>query len=91
MLNALQNKHCIIARVSTHSDIHLDIYCLQAIDFVQMQQDDELWDLLIALALSQAPLTGLHCLVKSHIRLMTLYMWCTHAFLRRRLHHIDQS
>lgn len=31
---------------------------VQAIDFVQMQQDDELWDLLIALALSQAPLTG---------------------------------
>ena len=31
---------------------------VQAIEFVQLQQDDELWDLLIALALSQAPLTG---------------------------------
>ena len=31
---------------------------LQAIDFVQMQQDDELWDLLISLALADASLTG---------------------------------
>ena len=38
--------------------LQLAICCLQAIEFVQMQQDDELWDLLIALALSQAPLTG---------------------------------
>ena len=39
---------------------------MQAIEFVQMQQDDELWDLLITLALSQAPLTGL----LSHINLL---------------------
>jgi hypothetical protein len=31
---------------------------VQAIEFVQMQQDDELWDLLITLALAQPPLTG---------------------------------
>ena len=45
--------------MSIHDNIHPKICCLQAIEFVQMQQDDELWDLLIALALSQAPLTGL--------------------------------
>ena len=32
--------------------------CLQAIEFVQMQRDDELWELLISLALGNASLTG---------------------------------
>ena len=31
---------------------------LQAIEFVQMQRDDELWELLISLALGNASLTG---------------------------------
>lgn len=31
---------------------------MQAIEFVKMQQDDDLWDLLIALALSQPSLIG---------------------------------
>ena len=31
---------------------------LQAIEFVQMQRDDELWELLITLSLSSAYLTG---------------------------------
>ncbi len=31
---------------------------LQAIEFVQMQRDDELWELLISLALSDADMTG---------------------------------
>ena len=31
---------------------------MQAIEFVQMQQDDELWELLISLALSDAGMTG---------------------------------
>lgn len=30
----------------------------QAIEFVQMQRDDELWELLISLALSDADMTG---------------------------------
>lgn len=33
---------------------------VQAIEFVQMQQDDELWDLLISLALADASLTGVY-------------------------------
>ena len=31
---------------------------MQAIEFVQMQRDDELWELLISLALSDADMTG---------------------------------
>ena len=30
----------------------------QAIEFVQMQRDDELWELLISLAIGSADLTG---------------------------------
>lgn len=30
----------------------------QAVEFVQMQRDDELWELLISLALGSADLTG---------------------------------
>ena len=33
---------------------------LQAIEFVQMQGDDELWELLITLALGSAEFTGMH-------------------------------
>ena len=32
--------------------------CMQAIEFVQMQRDDELWELLISLALESPALTG---------------------------------
>ena len=31
---------------------------MQAIEFVQMQRDDDLWDLLISLALADAELLG---------------------------------
>ena len=31
---------------------------MQAIEFVQMQRDDELWELLISLALTDAGMTG---------------------------------
>ena len=31
---------------------------MQAVEFVQMQRDDELWELLISLALSDADMTG---------------------------------
>ncbi len=34
---------------------------LQAIEFVQMQRDDELWELLISLALESPALTGNTC------------------------------
>ena len=33
--------------------------CAQAIEFVQMQRDDELWELLITFALGSADLTGM--------------------------------
>jgi hypothetical protein len=33
---------------------------VQAIEFVQMQRDDELWELLISLAIGSADLTGVH-------------------------------
>ena len=33
--------------------------CTQAIEFVQMQRDDELWELLITFALGSADLTGM--------------------------------
>ena len=46
-----------------------DAGLLQAIEFVQMQQDDELWDLLITLALAQPPLTGGYALT-SHCSLV---------------------
>lgn len=35
---------------------------VQAIEFVQMQRDDELWELLISLAIGSADLTGVHFL-----------------------------
>ena len=44
--------------------IHLDlaivncVHSMQAIEFVQMQRDDELWELLISLALTDAGMTG---------------------------------
>ena len=53
------------AIVTQSEETGISIVCaglLQAIEFVQMQQDDELWDLLITLALAQPPLTGLHAL-----------------------------
>ena len=34
------------------------VIAMQAIEFVQMQRDDELWELLISLALSDADMTG---------------------------------
>lgn len=34
------------------------VHAMQAIEFVQMQRDDELWELLISLALSDAGMTG---------------------------------
>lgn len=35
-----------------------NITAVQAIEFVQMQRDDELWELLISLAIGSADLTG---------------------------------
>lgn len=34
------------------------VHSMQAIEFVQMQRDDELWELLISLALTDAGMTG---------------------------------
>lgn len=42
---------CSLTLPLTHSH-------MQAVEFVSLQQDDELWELLISLALGDAQLTG---------------------------------
>ena len=47
-----------MSRMSPNCSVTAVMVAMQAIEFVQMQQDDELWELLISLALDSPVLTG---------------------------------
>lgn len=54
-----QKVRCTLYQTcSATQDCDLLFHAVQAIEFVQMQRDDELWELLISLSLESPALTG---------------------------------